>query len=40
VEFVVEQDFYDEEILPLSDADDLIAGLGAEVESTEEATAD
>ena len=31
VEFVVNQEFYDEEILPLSDStDDLIAGLGAE----------
>ena len=40
VEFVVEQDFYDEEILPLSDADDLIPGLGSEAETTEEATAD
>jgi DNA-directed RNA polymerase subunit beta' len=40
VEFVVEQDFFDEEILPLSEADDLIPGLGSEAETTEEATAD
>ena len=40
VEFVVDQEFYDEEILPLSDPDDLIAGLGVESGSTEEATAD
>ena len=40
VEFVVEQDFYDEEILPLSEADDLIPGLGSEAETAEEATAD
>jgi hypothetical protein len=38
VEFVVEQDFYDEEILPLSDAEELIPGL--EAEAAEEATAD
>jgi DNA-directed RNA polymerase subunit beta' len=30
VEFVVEQDFYDEEILPLSDPDELIPGLMGE----------
>jgi hypothetical protein len=38
VEFVVEQDFYDEEILPLSEPDGLIPGLAEE--PTEEATAD
>jgi DNA-directed RNA polymerase subunit beta' len=30
VEFVVEQDFYDEEILPLSEPDELVPGLAAE----------
>ena len=34
VEFVVEQDFYDEEILPLSETDELIPGLGAEAKAT------
>jgi DNA-directed RNA polymerase subunit beta' len=38
IEFVVERDFYDEEILPLSGPEELIPGLGEE--STEEATAD
>jgi DNA-directed RNA polymerase subunit beta' len=48
IEFVVEQDYYDEEIVPLSEPDELIPGLTAgleseseaESESTEEATAD
>jgi DNA-directed RNA polymerase subunit beta' len=30
VEFVVEQDFYDEEILPLSEAEELIPGLAVD----------
>jgi len=38
VEFVVEQAFYDEEILPLSDPDELIAGLLGD--SAGETTAD
>jgi DNA-directed RNA polymerase subunit beta' len=38
IEFVVEQAFYDEEILPLSGPEELIAGLAEE--SAEEATAD
>jgi DNA-directed RNA polymerase subunit beta' len=38
VEFVVEQDFYDEEILPLGEPDELIPGLAGE--AAEEATAD
>ena len=33
VEFMVEQAYYDEEILPLGDPDDLVAGLGAEVDA-------
>ena len=33
VEFMVDQDFYDEEILPLGEDDDLIASLGAEGEA-------
>jgi DNA-directed RNA polymerase subunit beta' len=47
IEFVVEQDYYDEEIVPLSEPDELIPGLGGGTEtgseteeSTEEATAD
>jgi len=31
VEFVVEQDFYDEEILPLSDPDELVPGLAGDL---------
>jgi DNA-directed RNA polymerase subunit beta' len=38
VEFMVDQAFYDEEIVPLTEPGELIPGLGAEV--TEEATAD
>jgi len=38
VEFVVEQGFYDEEILPLAESEELIPGLAAE--SAREATAD
>jgi len=39
VEFMVEQSYYDEAILPLTEPGELIPGLGGEVE-TEEATAD
>jgi len=38
IEFVVEQDFYDEEILPLAKTEELIPGLAAE--SVEEAAGD
>ena len=30
VEFMVEQSYYDEEILPLSDSGELVPGLGLE----------
>jgi DNA-directed RNA polymerase subunit beta' len=39
VEFMVEQAYYDEEIIPLADHGDIISGFGAEAEA-EEATAD
>jgi DNA-directed RNA polymerase subunit beta' len=39
VEFMVDQAYYDEEIVPLTEPGELIPGLGEEVE-TEEATAD
>ncbi len=39
VEFMVEQAFYEEAILPLSDPDDLGVGLGVEVDA-EKVTAD
>jgi len=33
VEFMVEQSYYDEEIMPLTDPGELIPGLGAEAEA-------
>jgi DNA-directed RNA polymerase subunit beta' len=40
VEFMVEQAYYDEEILPLGEPGELVAGLAAGVDADEEVTAD